>query len=97
MKNAQKLNNSSTISENNLSGSIFIDMDAKRREVEQLLSDKRNIERKIEQIQAECKHEQQVIKQVADESSFAIRRVCESCGQIVGYPSSEEIFKFLEK
>jgi hypothetical protein len=72
-------------------------MDAKRKEVEQLLSDKRNIERKLEQIQAECKHEQQVIKQVADESSFAIRRVCESCGQIVGYPSSEEIQNFLQK
>ena len=72
-------------------------MDAKRKEVEQLLSDKRNIERKIEQIQAECKHEQQVIKQVADDSSFAIRRVCESCGHIVGYPSSEEIQNFLQK
>ena len=97
MKNAQKLNNSSTISENNPSGSIFIDMDAKRREVEQLLSDKRNIERKIEQIQADCKHENIVIKQVADESSFTIRRVCESCGHIVGYPSSEEIQNFLQK
>ena len=97
MKNAQKLNNSSTISENNLSGSIFIDMDAKRREVEQLLSDKRNIERKIEKIQADCKHENTVIKQVADGSSFTIRRVCESCGQIVGYPSPEEIQNFLQK
>ena len=72
-------------------------MDAKRREVEQLLSDKRNIERKIEKIQADCKHENTVIKQVADESSFTIRRVCESCGQIVGYPSSEEIQNFLQK
>ena len=97
MKNALKLNNSSTISKNNASGSIFIDMDAKRREVEQLLSDKRNIERKIEQIQANCKHENIVIKQVADESSFTIRRVCESCGHIVGYPSSEEIQNFLQK
>jgi len=97
MKNAQKLNNSSTISENNASGSIFIDMDAKRREVEQLLSDKRNIERKIEKIQADCKHENIVIKQVADESSFAIRRVCESCGRIVGYPSSKETQNFLQK
>ena len=72
-------------------------MDANRREVEQLLSDKRNIERKIEQIQADCKHENIVIKQVANGSSFAIRHVCESCGQIVGYPSSEEIQNFLQK
>ena len=97
MKNAQKLNNSSTISKNNPSGSIFIDMDAKRREVEQLLSDKRKIEQKIDKLQHDCKHEKQVIKQVADESSFTIRRVCESCGQIVGYPSSEEIQNFLQK
>ena len=72
-------------------------MDAKRKEVEQLLSDKRNIERKIEKIQADCKHEHTVIKQVTDDGSFAIRRVCESCGRIVGYPSPEEIFNFLQK
>tara|TARA_R100000084_G_C4513798_1_gene83666 strand:- start:66 stop:284 length:219 start_codon:yes stop_codon:yes gene_type:complete len=72
-------------------------MDANRKKVEQLLSDKRNIEKQIEQIQAECKHSKQVIKQVANESSFAIRRVCESCGRIVGYPSSEEIQNFLQK
>ena len=97
MKDVKKLKNLSIISNLNASSSIFIDMDAKRREVEQLLSDKRNIEQKLEKIQADCKHENIVIKQVADESSFAIRRVCESCGRIVGYPSSEEIFKFLEK
>ena len=97
MKNVRKSKNLSIESNLNSSGSIFIDMDAKRREVDKLLSDKRNIERKIEKIQADCKHENIVIKQVADESSFAIRRVCESCGRIVGYPSPEQIFKFLEK
>ena len=34
--------------------------------------------------------------QVAD-GSGSIRRVCESCGHIVGYPSSEEIQNFLQK
>ena len=97
MKDVKKLKNLSIISNLNASSSIFIDMDAKRREVDKLLSDKRNIERKIEQIQADCKHENIVIKQVADESSFTIRRVCESCGHIVGYPSSEEIQNFLQK
>ena len=97
MKNVKRSKNLSINSNLNASASIFIDMDAKRREVEQLLSDKRNIERKIEQIQADCKHENIVIKQVADESSFAIRRVCESCGRIVGYPSSEETQNFLQK
>tara|TARA_R100000081_G_C4640829_1_gene77748 strand:+ start:242 stop:460 length:219 start_codon:yes stop_codon:yes gene_type:complete len=72
-------------------------MDANRKKVEQLLSDKRNIEKQIEQIQAECKHSKQVIKQVADESSFTLRHVCESCGKSLGYPSSEEIKNYLEK
>tara|TARA_Y100001937_G_C6944310_1_gene251791 strand:+ start:220 stop:435 length:216 start_codon:yes stop_codon:yes gene_type:complete len=71
-------------------------MDAKRKEVEQLLSDKWEIERKIEEIQANCKHEKTVIKQVADGSSFIIRHVCESCGRIVGYPSLEETQNFLK-
>ena len=97
MKIALRSKNLSRISELNISSSIFIDMDAKRKEVDKLLSDKRNIERKIEKIQAECKHEHTVIKQVTDGSSFAIRRVCESCGHIVGYPSPEEIFNFLQK
>ena len=96
MKNALRSMNLSTISKLNISSSIFIDMDAKRKEVEQLLSDKREIERKIEEIRAKCKHEKTVIKQVAD-GSGSIRRVCESCGQIVGYPSPEEIFNFLQK
>ena len=72
-------------------------MDANRKEVDKLLSEKWNIERKIEQIQAECKHSKQVIKQVADgKGSSKIRRVCESCGHTVGYPSSEEIQNFLQ-
>ena len=71
-------------------------MDAKRRKVEQLLSDKRNIEQKIEQIQAECKHSKQVMKQVANESSFTLRHVCESCGKILGWPSEQERKEFFK-
>ena len=96
MKNVQRLKNSSISSKLNTSASIFIDMDAKRKEVDQLLSDKREIERKIEEIQANCKHENIVIKQVADGNGSGIRRVCESCGLIVGYPSIEETQNFLK-
>ncbi len=71
-------------------------MDAKRREVDKLLSDKRNIEKKLEQIQTECKHSKQVIKQVADGTSSSFRHVCESCGRPLGYLSPEESKKFLE-
>ena len=97
MKNAQRSKNLSTISKLNISSSIFIDMDAKRKEVDKLLSDKWKIEKKLEQIQAECKLSKQVIKQVANESSFTLRHVCESCGKSLGYPSSEEIKQYIEK
>ena len=39
-------------------------MDAKRKKVDKLLSDKWNIERKIENIQSECNHENKVLKQI---------------------------------
>jgi len=81
----------------NPGGSIFIDMDAKRKRVDKLLSDKWKIERELEQIQANCKHENTVIKQVTDETSSLPRHVCESCGRPLGYLSPEQAKDFLEK
>ena len=72
-------------------------MDANRRRVDKLLSDKWNIERELEQIQAECKHSKQVIKQVADETSSSLRHVCESCGCPLGYLSPQDAVTFLKK
>jgi len=72
-------------------------MDANKRRVDQLLSDKWKINREIEQIQAECKHSKQVIKQVADTTSSSFRHVCESCGHPLGYLSPEQAKEFLEK
>ena len=72
-------------------------MDAKKRKVDQLLSDKWKIEKELEQIQAECKHSKQVIKQVTDGTSSSPRHVCESCGCTLGYLSPEEARKFMEK
>ena len=72
-------------------------MDAKKRKVEKLLSDKWKIEKELEQIQAECKHSKQVIKQVADATSSSYRHVCESCGRPLGYLSPEQAKDFLEK
>ena len=72
-------------------------MDANRRRVDKLLSDKWKIERELEQIQTECKHSKQVIKQVADGTSSSPRHVCESCGRPLGYLSPEQAKEFLEK
>ena len=95
MKNAQKLNNSLTNSNLNQSGSIFIDMDAKRKKVDKLLSDKWNIERKIENIQSECNHENKVLKQIK-ENGFELRWVCDDCTLPLGWPSKAERDEFLK-
>ena len=72
-------------------------MDANRRRVDKLLSDKWKIERELEEIRANCKHENTVIKQVADETSSSLRHVCESCGCPLGYLSPQEAVTFLKK
>tara|TARA_R110001592_G_scaffold334594_1_gene619025 strand:+ start:533 stop:748 length:216 start_codon:yes stop_codon:yes gene_type:complete len=71
-------------------------MDAKKQKVEKLLSQKRKIDIEINKLQHECNHEQQVIKQVADESRTMIRYVCESCGINLGWPSKQQIENFLK-
>ena len=75
---------------------IFIDMATKNQAVEKLLSEKRVIEKQIDEIQHTCGHEQQVMKHVPDKSGFSIRYVCTDCGKLHGYPSPEEARKFLE-
>jgi len=70
-------------------------MDANRQKVERLLSEKRDIDKQINKLQQDCKHEQQVIKQVADESSFTVRYVCESCSRVLGWPTNQKLQAFL--
>ncbi len=96
MKNVKRSKNLSIDSNLNISGSIFIDMDAKRQEVEKLLSEKRNIDDQINKLQQDCKHEKQVIKQVADESSFTVRYVCESCSKVLGWLGEKELKQFFK-
>jgi hypothetical protein len=64
-------------------------MDANKKKVEKLLSDKRNIEIKINNIQSECKHENKVLKQIK-ESGFELRWVCDDCGLSLGWPSAQD-------
>ena len=82
---------------NTSSGSIFIDdMDANKREVEKLLSDKRNIEIKLDNIQSACNHKTKVLRQIRKESSHELRWVCDDCTLALGWPTaaeSEEYFK----
>jgi len=64
-------------------------MDANKKKVEKLLSDKRNIEIKINNIQSECKHENKVLKQIK-ESGFELRWVCDDCSKPLGWPTDRD-------
>jgi len=68
-------------------------MDAKRKKVDKLLSDKWNIERKIENIQSECKHENKVLKQIK-ENGFELRWVCDDCSKLLGWPTTQDREKY---
>tara|TARA_R110000851_G_scaffold48424_1_gene117098 strand:- start:593 stop:877 length:285 start_codon:yes stop_codon:yes gene_type:complete len=72
------------------SGSIFIDMDANKKEVEKLLSDKRSIERRLDDIQSKCKHKNKVLKQVQVGNGSELRWLCEDCNLAMGWPTSAE-------
>ena len=75
---------------NEPSASIFIDMDANKKKVEKLLSDKRNIEIEIDNIQSECNHKTKVLRQQRKESGFELRWVCDDCSRSLGWPTEDE-------
>ena len=71
-------------------------MDANKKKVEKLLSDKRNIEIKINNIQSECRHENKVLKQIK-ESGFELRWVCDDCKRPLGWPSQKDLKNYMKK
>ena len=72
---------------------------ANNKKVASLLEKKRLISKEIENLQNMCKHKNKVIKSTKENeasSGFIIRRVCEDCNKIVGIPTQQEIFNFLD-
>ena len=71
---------------------------ANNKKVASLLEKKRLILKEIEDLQNICEHKNKVVKSTKEHeasSGFIIRRVCEDCNKIVGIPTHQEIFKFL--
>ena len=71
---------------------------ASNKRVASLIEKKREISKKIEDLQNMCEHKNKVTKSTKEyeaSSTFVIRRVCEDCNKIVGMPTQQEIFKFL--
>ena len=72
---------------------------ASNKRVASLIEKKREISKKIEDLQNMCEHKNKVTKSTKEyeaSSTFVIRRVCEDCNKIVGMPTQQEIFKFLD-
>jgi predicted transcriptional regulator len=72
---------------------------AKSKKVSSLLEKKRIISKEIEDLQNMCEHENKIVKSTKEyevSSTFVIRRVCENCDKIVGMPTQQEIFEFLD-
>ena len=72
---------------------------AKFKKVASLLEKKRIISKEIEDLQNMCEHRNKVIKSTKENevsSGFVIRRVCEDCDKIVGMPTQQEKFNFLD-
>ena len=72
---------------------------ASNKKVASLIEKKRVISKKINDLQANCKHLNKIIKSTKEyeaSSSFVIRRVCKNCDKIVGMPTQQEIFEFLD-
>ena len=72
---------------------------ASNKKVASLFEEKRLISKEIEDLQNMCEHKNKVVKSTKEyeaSSTFVIRRICESCDKIVGMPTQQEIFEFLD-
>ena len=72
---------------------------ASNKKVASLLEKKRLISKEIEDLQNMCEHKNKVIKSIKENevsSGFVIRHICKDCDKIVGMPTQQEIFNFLD-
>ena len=72
---------------------------ALNKKVASLLEKKCLISKEIEDLQNMCEHKNKVVKSTKENevsSGFVIRRICEDCNKIVGMPTQQEIFEFLD-
>ena len=73
---------------------------ALNKKVASLFEKKRLISKEIEDLQNMCKHKNKVVKSTIEyeaSSNTVIRRMCEDCDKVVGMPTQQEIFDYLQK
>tara|TARA_Y100000389_G_C17434286_1_gene504533 strand:+ start:1046 stop:1279 length:234 start_codon:yes stop_codon:yes gene_type:complete len=65
-----------------------------KKKIEELEEIKKECEKQIERIQSKCTHSNYIIKSINPEGNI-IRRICTGCGKEIGYPTKEELDKYL--
>jgi hypothetical protein len=68
-------------------------MELPKNNVDKLLNNKKEIEKEIEQIQSDCSHECQSLKQNQSE----VRWYCDECKQPLKYASTLDLDKFFNR
>ena len=73
---------------------------ASNKRVASLIEKKREISKKIEDLQNMCEHKNKATKSTKEyevSSTFIIRWICDSCEKIVGIPNNEELNDYLKQ
>ena len=67
-----------------------MDSDETKKNVNKLKEEVNKLNSEIEEIQDSCRHPEYSIKNTSD-SSAVIRRVCDECNAVIGYPTNDEL------
>lgn len=64
---------------------------------QKIVNEIKALERELEEIQNSCQHQKYSIKNCpsGSDKSFSLKRVCDSCRMDMGYPTQEEINKWM--
>lgn len=63
---------------------------------QKIVSEIKSLEKELEEIQISCSHPTYSIKNSPQsaESNFCLRKICDDCQAVLGYPNQEEINKW---
>jgi hypothetical protein len=64
---------------------------------QKIVNEIKTLEKELEEIQNSCSHSNYSIKNSPQgpENGFCLRRICDACQAVLGYPTQEEINKWM--
>lgn len=64
---------------------------------QKIVNEIKALEKELEEIQSSCIHPKYSVKNcpIGSDKSFSLRRVCDLCNLEIGYPTQEEINKWM--